>query len=66
MTYLAFPRLAVTCLVHVGERCCFVVLVLGTLYIDVLVPGSLFAYRCNHDCFNVIRFIAFLNNDVNV
>ena len=46
MTYLAFPRLAVTCLVHVGQPCCFAVLALWQLYIDVLVPGSLFTYRC--------------------
>ena len=37
---LSFPRLLVTCLLHA-----VVVLALWQSYIDVLVPGSLFAYQ---------------------
>ena len=48
MTYLGFPRLSATYLVHVWQPCCFVVLALWKLYIDVLVPGSLFVPRCRN------------------
>ena len=44
--FLPYSRLSVTCLVHVGQPCSFVVLALCLLHIDVFVPGSLFTYRC--------------------